>query len=77
MATINRRLSDVFMDPSSPIYANDPVAQAESKKMNFSMAAVADPSILATNVLAMYEANGSILQRLDSREKRLVKFFWE
>jgi nuclear pore complex protein Nup93 len=73
LATINRRLSDVFMDPSSPIYMNDAVAQAESKKMNFSMAAVVDPPTLATNVLTMYEANGNILQRLDSRERETCK----
>ena len=73
LATINKRLSDCFMDPSSPIYANDPAAQAESKKMNFSMAAVVDPATLATNVLTMYEANGNILQRLDSRERETCK----
>ena len=65
LATINRRLSEVFMDPSSPIYANDPVAQEESKKLNISKAAVVDPVSLARNVLTMYEANGTILQRLD------------
>ena len=73
LATINRRLSDVFMDPSSPIYANDPAAQAQSKKMSFSKAAVADPATLAENVLTMYEANGNILQRLDSRERETCK----
>jgi len=73
LATINRRLSDVFMDPSAPIYANDPAAQEEARKMNFSMAAVADPATLAKNVLTMYEANGNILQRLDSRERETCK----
>jgi nuclear pore complex protein Nup93 len=73
LATINRRLSDVFMDPSAPIYANDKAAEAESKEMNFSLAAVADPARLAGNVLAMYEANGSILQRLDNRERETCK----
>jgi nuclear pore complex protein Nup93 len=73
LATINRRLSDIFIDVSSPVYANDPAALAESKKMNFSLAAVADPPTLARNVLAMYEANGNILQRLDSRERETCK----
>jgi nuclear pore complex protein Nup93 len=73
LATINRRLSDVFMDPSSPIYANDPAAREEAKKMNFSIAAVVDPATLATNALAMYEANGNILQHLDSRERETCK----
>jgi len=69
LATINRRLSDVFSDPSAPIYTNDPAAQEETKKMNFSMAAVADPALLASKILSMYDANGSIQQRLDSRER--------
>jgi nuclear pore complex protein Nup93 len=69
LATINRRLSDVFADPSAPIYVNDPVAQEETRKMNLSMAAVVDPASLASNVLAMYEANGNILQHLDNRER--------
>jgi nuclear pore complex protein Nup93 len=73
LATINRRLSDVFMDPSSPVYANDPVAQEEAKKMNFSMAAAADPASLARNILTMYEANGNILQRLETRERDTCK----
>jgi len=73
LATINRRLSDVFMDSSSPVYANDPVAQEEAKKMNFSMAAAADPATLASNILTMYEANGNILQRLDTRERETCK----
>jgi len=73
LATINRRLSDVFLDASSPIYANDPVAKEEAKKMNFSMAAQADPASLASNVLAMYEANGNILARLDNRERETCK----
>lgn len=73
LATINRRLSDVFMDPSSPVYANDPVAQEETKKMNFSMAAAADPATLASNILTMYEANGNILQRLDTKERETCK----
>jgi nuclear pore complex protein Nup93 len=73
LATINRRLSDVFLDPSAPIYANDPTAQEETKNMNFSMAAVADPASLASNVMAIYEANGNILQRLDSRERETCK----
>jgi nuclear pore complex protein Nup93 len=73
LATINRRLSDVFSDPSAPIYTNDPTAQEETKKMNFSMAAVADPALLASNILAMYDANGSIQQRLDSRERETCR----
>jgi nuclear pore complex protein Nup93 len=73
LATINHRLSDVFMDPSSPIYANDTTAQEEAKKMNFSMAAVADPVTLAQNILTMYEANGNILQSLDNRERETCK----
>ena len=73
LATINRRLSDVFLDPSAPIYANDPAAQEETKNMNFSMAAVADPASLASNVMSIYEANGNILQRLDSRERETCK----
>jgi nuclear pore complex protein Nup93 len=73
LATINRRLSDVFMDPSSPIYANDPAAREETKKMNFSMAAVADPATLAWNVLNMYESNGNILLRVDNRERETCK----
>lgn len=73
LATINRRLSDVFMDPSSPIYVNDPAAREEAKKMNFSIAAVVDPATLATNALTMYEANGNILQHLDSRERETCK----
>jgi nuclear pore complex protein Nup93 len=73
LATINRRLSDVFGDPSAPIYINDPVAQEESRNMNFSMAAVADPALLAKNVLTMYEANGNILQHLDTNERETCK----
>jgi len=73
LATINRRLADVFMDPSSPVYANDPLAKEESPKMNLSLAAVADPSALARNVLNMYEANGSILQKLDNRDRETCK----
>jgi nuclear pore complex protein Nup93 len=73
LVTVNRRLADVFMDPSSPVYANDPLAKEESQKMNLSLAAVADPSALARNVLNMYEANGSILQRLDNRERETCK----
>jgi nuclear pore complex protein Nup93 len=74
LATINRRLADVFMDASSPVYADDALAQEEgAAKMNLSLAAVADPAALAGNVLAMYEANGSILQRLDNRERETCK----
>jgi nuclear pore complex protein Nup93 len=73
LATINRRLSDVFLDTSSPVYANDLAAQEEAKKMNFSMAAQADPASLASNILAMYEASGNILARLDNRERETCK----
>ena len=73
LATINRRLSDVFLDSSSPIYANDPAAREEAKKMNFSLAADADPAMLASNVLTMYQANGHILANLDNRERETCK----
>jgi nuclear pore complex protein Nup93 len=73
LGTINRRLADVFMDASSPVYADDALAREEGAKMNLSLAAVADPAALAGNVLAMYEANGSILQRLDHRERETCK----
>lgn len=73
LATINRRLSEVFMDPSSPVYANDPAAQEESKKLNLSKAAVVDPASLARNILTMYEANGNILQRVNMQERDTCK----
>jgi len=73
LATINRRLSDVFEDPGATIYVNDPTAQEEAKKMNFSMAAVADPGVLAQTVLGIYEANGSILAKLDAKERETCK----
>jgi nuclear pore complex protein Nup93 len=73
LATINRRLSDIFADSSSPIYIHDPIGQEESQKMNLSMAAVVDPASLASNVLTMYEANGNIQQRLDNRERETCK----
>ena len=69
LTTINRRLGEVFADEGSGVYINDPAAKEEAGKMNFSMAARADPPGLARSVLGIYEANGNILGKLDQRER--------